>query len=125
MAETDRPVDSPDVHHEESDVNVRAIFVFGIGLVAMAAVVHLLIWLLFGYFAARETAQSPAQFPLAVGLDAVPPEPRLQSNPREDLRQLRAREDELLNSYGWIDRNAGVVRIPIEQAMKMTLQRGL
>ena len=45
----------------------------------------------------------PPEYPLAVGQDErVPPEPRLQTNPREDLRELRAREDEMLNSTaGW------------------------
>jgi hypothetical protein len=55
----------------------------------------------------------------------VPPEPRLQTNPRQDLADLRAKEDETLNSYGWVDRNAGVVRIPIDEAITLTLQRGL
>jgi hypothetical protein len=55
----------------------------------------------------------------------VPPEPRLQTNPREDLRQFREQEDAILNSYGWVDRPAGVVRIPIEDAMKLMLRRGL
>jgi len=55
----------------------------------------------------------------------VPPEPRLQTTPREDLRELRAREEEILGSYGWVDKTTGVVRIPIDEAMKLTLQRGL
>ena len=37
----------------------------------------------------------------------------------------REREDELLGSYGWVDRNAGVVRIPIDQAKRLLLERGL
>ena len=55
----------------------------------------------------------------------MPPEPRLQTTPREDLRILREQEDAVLNSYGWVDRSTGVVRIPIEEAMKLTVQRGL
>jgi len=54
-----------------------------------------------------------------------PPEPRLQTNPRGDLRALRDQEDELLNGYSWADKSAGVVRIPIERAMQLTLERGL
>jgi len=116
----------PDVHHEESDVNIRAILGFGAALAVVAAVVHLLIYVLFGYFTSRENAKVPSEYPLAVAAgDRVPPEPRLQTNPRQDLADLRAREDELLGSYGWVDRNAGVVRIPIEAAMKLTLERGL
>ena len=55
----------------------------------------------------------------------MPPEPRLQIHPREDLQDLRASEDAILNSYGWVDKNAGIVRIPIDEAMKLILQRGL
>jgi hypothetical protein len=42
-----------------------------------------------------------------------------------DLDKVRADWDEHLNSYGWLDKNAGVVHIPIERAMELTLQRGL
>ena len=31
----------------------------------------------------------------------------------------------MLDSYGWVDKDAGVVRIPIEEAMKLTVERGL
>ena len=114
------------VSHEHSDVNIRAILGFGAALVVVAAVIHLVIYVLFGYFTSRENAKVPSEYPLAAAAgDRVPPEPRLQTNPRQDLADLRAREDELLGSYGWVDRNAGVVRIPIEAAMKLTLERGL
>jgi hypothetical protein len=51
--------------------------------------------------------------------------PHLQLSPAEDLEQFRAREEAELNTYGWIDRTAGVVRVPIERAMELVLQRGL
>ncbi len=67
-----------------------------------------------------------AEYPLAASQDArLPPEPRLQTNPRQDLKDMRAQEDALLHSYGWVDKNAGVVRIPIDEAIKLTLERGL
>ncbi len=53
------------------------------------------------------------------------PNPNLQMNPRADVVTFRAREDEELNSYGWINRTSGVVRIPIERAMELIAQRGL
>jgi hypothetical protein len=122
----DRHEIHPDVAHEESDVNFRAIVGFGAALIVVAAVVHLLIYVLFGYFSSREGAAVPAEYPLAAAQgDRQPPEPRLQTDPRQDLADLRAKEDELLNSYGWVDKNAGIVRIPIDTAMKLTLERGL
>jgi len=111
--------------NDVNNVNIRGVLMFGAGLAATAALVHVLVWLLFVYFSGRESVQVAPAFPLAVGEEQAPPEPRLQTNPREDLRALRAREDELLTTYGWVDKPAGVVRIPIEEAMKLVLKRGL
>ncbi len=119
------PRDNPEVAHEESDVNVRAIFGFGAGLLAVGVVIHLLLWLLFNYYT-RQAAQVPRNFPLSAEYQQQPPpEPRLQTHPQQDLFQLRAREDAVLRGYGWIDKQAGVARIPIEEAMKLVVQRGL
>jgi len=118
--------DNPEVQHESSDVNIRAIFGFALGLLVTGIIIHVLVWVLFQYFNARENRIVAPEFPLAVTQEPrLPPEPRLQTNPRQDLSDLRAREDQALRSYGWVDRNAGVVRIPIDQAIKLTLERGL
>jgi hypothetical protein len=118
--------DNPAVHHETSDVNIRGIFGFAVGLVIVALVVHFVVWLMFVYFGAREARSTPRQFPLAAAQgQRVPPEPRLQTNPRQDLIDMRTGEDAILDTYSWVDKNQGVVRIPIEEAMKLTVQRGL
>jgi hypothetical protein len=118
-------IDQPSVHHEESDVNVGAIFGFAAGLFVTAIVVSVVVWLMFAYFDRRETQRSGAASPLATTEVRQPPEPRLQIAPREDAARFRAEEDALLNGYTWIDRSAGTVRIPIEEAKKLTLQKGL
>ena len=51
------PTDNVDVRHEESDVDIRAIFGFGAALLAVGVVVHVLILLLFNVFDARATPQ--------------------------------------------------------------------
>jgi hypothetical protein len=56
---------------------------------------------------------------------ALPPEPRLQTDPAGDLRRLRAEEDAALGSYGWVDRARGVIRVPVARAMALLLRRGL
>jgi len=113
-------------HHEESDVDVSAIFGFSAGLTAVTAAVFLFVWLLFGYFDRRETPTGPPAYPLAAGQELrLPPQPRLQTAPREDFAAFRAGEDALLNGYRWIDKAAGTVRIPIAEAMRLTVERGL
>ena len=115
-----------ELHHEESDVNFGGIVGFGAGLVAVCAAVAIVVFVYFRFLEARQTHTGPVEYPLAVSEEnRVPPEPRLQTNPREDLRDLRAKEDDVLRSYGWVDKNAGVVRIPIDDAIRLTLQRGL
>lgn len=114
------------VHHETSDVNFRGIVGFGLALVVGGVVVHLVIWAVFSFFDAREARHVEPEYPLAATQAAkTPPEPRLQTNPRQDLRDLRDQEEQILGSYGWVDKNAGTVRIPIDEAIKLTLERGL
>ena len=55
----------------------------------------------------------------------TPPEPRLQESPALDLARFHAREEEELTTYGWIDKQNGVVRIPIERAMEIVAREGL
>ena len=114
------------VHHETSDVSIGGILGFALGLFMTGAAISCFVWLLFLFFGAREARRVRPEFPLAAGQESrVPPEPRLQTNPRQDLRDLRSAEDMVLNSYGWVDKNAGIARIPIREAMKLTVQRGL
>jgi hypothetical protein len=120
------PADNPDVHHDTSDIDLRAVLAFGLGLIVVAALVYLLVWVLFLFFATREAARAGRRYPLATTQeDRLPPEPRLQTNPRQDLRELRASEDRMLNSYGWVDKDKGIVRVPIGEAMKLVVKRGL
>jgi hypothetical protein len=54
------------------------------------------------------------------------PEPRLQlDDGYQEIADMHAREDLLLNNYSWIDRSKGTVRIPIDQAILIIAQRGL
>jgi hypothetical protein len=114
-----------EVRHETSDVNIRAIFGFGIGLAVATVIIGIGVWLLFQFFTAREARTVFTEYPLAVQGSRQPPEPRLQTTPRQDMNDLRAREDQLLNSYGWVDKEKGVVRIPIDRAMQLVVERGL
>ena len=53
------------------------------------------------------------------------PPPNLQTRPVQDFEAFRAREEGVLESYGWVDQKAGIVRIPIEEAMRLLVERGL
>ena len=114
------------VHRETSDIDLGSVLRFAIGLVAAGVVIHVLVWFLYAHFRREAARPMPAEFPLATtALRRLPPEPRLQTDPRDDLANMRLAEERILTSYGWIDRGAGIVRIPIDQAMTLTVERGL
>ena len=119
--ELERPV----LHHEESDVNVWAIGKFGIVLMLGCIAALALVVGVFKYFQTREKAEPVVA--MAPNADArnLPPEPRLQPAETADMQQMRAAEDQILNGYGWVDREHGVVRVPISIAIDMLAARGL
>jgi hypothetical protein len=54
------------------------------------------------------------------------PTPRVQiDDGNQDVADLHAREDLLLDNYTWVDKSQGKLRIPIEQAMQIIAQKGL
>jgi hypothetical protein len=55
----------------------------------------------------------------------LPPPPRLQTYPFQDLKDLHREEDRLLNTYEWVNKSAGTVRIPIGRAIDLMAERGL
>jgi hypothetical protein len=114
------------VRHETTDISVPGVLGFGGVLIAGGLVISLLVWTLLQFLSSGPASPAAPEFPLARSqAQRLPPEPRLQTDPRGDLLKLRQQDDRLLNSYGWIDRDAGVVRIPIERAMALTAARGL
>ena len=69
---------------------------------------------------------SERRYPLAATEEQrVPPVPRLQQFPRNELYTFRNEERGRLESYGWESKAAGTVHIPIEEAMKLMVERGL
>jgi hypothetical protein len=114
----------PEERHEHADINIWAIGRFGIALAMLCVVAMGLLAGLFRYFTAREGGPlEPAKS--VIDARRKPPAPFLQEAPVTDLRQMRAAEDQILNSYGWIDQAHSVVRVPIARAIDMLAQRGL
>ena len=126
MSESPNVPDNVEVVHEESDVNVSAILRYGLGLAVIAAVVHVFLWWLLGIYERQHERAQTQVYPMAVGQqNRLPPSPRFQENPQQDLQDLRAKQRALLEGYGWVSKEGGIARIPIEDAMKIVVERGL
>ena len=115
----------PENRFEKSDVDFVAINRFGIGLVILCIFSFLLLTGVFKYFLNKENAAQVAHRSLHPDLPKLPPEPRLQSTPAKDLAAIRAEEDAVLNGYAWVDKDKGIVRIPVDRAIDILAQRGL
>lgn len=112
--------------HEPRDLPARGILAFGIAFVIMMGLILAAVTvtdiLLLGHAPA-------APFPPAnlqnAPIPTLPPEPRLEAEPGQQLQQLRSEEDKQLHSYGWVDEKAGIVHIPIDRAKDILAQQGL
>jgi hypothetical protein len=109
--------------HQTSEINLRLVTWTAIGLMVSVIAVFVTVGGLFSLFKHHYASGSTPSTITAPG--RLPPAPRLQTNPASDLQQLLEAENAKLNSYGWIDKSAGVIRIPIDRAMDLLAQRGL
>jgi hypothetical protein len=130
-------MENPDTVHEHSDVNVRAILIFASIVAAVCVAAAIIVLGVFTLFEKQAKARDPQLSPLAVSAPDMPrttagspyfgaaPSPELITSEPTVLRQLRDKEDKALNQYGWVDQGAGIAHVPIEQAKKLLIERGL
>jgi len=123
--------------YERQDIGARGIFYFLAGLLAATLLIIVLLSGLYKILDQRFATHQPPVNPLAANVPKdtrqVPPQypetafpdPRLETDERTQLDSIRLAEEQKLNSYGWVDRKAGTVHIPIERAMELIAQRGL
>jgi len=119
----DRAMDHQ-VGHELSDLRPGYIALFGIVLTTIIGAAAVITSLLI-YFKAAEQSRHETPVPRLAREREPTPEPRLQIDAQNELRQMRAAEEAALNSYGWVDKDSGRVRIPIERAMEILAKKGL
>jgi hypothetical protein len=112
------------VGHEESTVELRPIIAFAIVLVVVTAFAFVLMQFMLDFLRVN---QARKDVPLSVLAEPqpMPPAPRLQVYPSQDLKQTRQTEGVILNNYRWIDKEAGIVGIPVERAIKVLAEKGL
>lgn len=107
--------------YEPDDVRIGRVLLVAGGSLLVLMLIGLGLWAMMGVFA-RLHPQSPA---IAIRqTPATIPPPRLQPAPKDDLAAFRAREDEVLHRWAWIDLQAGTAQIPIDDAMQALAARG-
>ena len=119
------PTEGQEPKHELSDVTPAPAIVFGIAVAILIAGSIFAVISLLNVFETR-SVEGQKTGPALIDTEQLPlTGPRLQADPERDLRELQAADQAVLTSYGWVDRDAGRVRVPIERAMDLILERGL
>lgn len=128
---------NPETHHESSDVPIRPLFVFIAIFVIFGVVSHIALWFLYRTLVNTERGRmDPPHTAIARPADASVPKnqpllqpfpirevPPNQNTPVSDMVDMRAAEDTALHTYAWVDKQQGIVRIPIERAKELTAAR--
>jgi hypothetical protein len=112
-------------NYERKDVDVRALFTIAFLLLLSGIAIFIVVALMMHYFKVHEPVVTAGRADIPVTRVRDFPQPRLLIKPGASLAELRTAEDTDLNSYGWVDRTAGIARIPIDRAMQLLLERGL
>lgn len=121
----EKPIRHGDIRFEKSDLNAKGTFLIGAGVLVGMWIITGLLYFLFAGLAHYRAAVSPPPLPAELKQDKLPAEPRLQGRPRLDLKAFQQHEDWELTHYHWIDKQGGVAAIPIEDAIRITAQRGI
>ena len=128
---------------EGDGVSYSGIVWFVVILAVTTIVCQILMWVLLRAMQAQ--SPDPATAAAAMAAPAVPrpaeagrvypdmvsigkadgPAPKLLVREPQNLDALRAHERDVLTTYGWVDQNAGTIRIPIDKAKDLLIQRGL
>ncbi len=120
------PAPAGDAVARHRDVSIRGVLLFAfwlaVGLIAAAAGMFALLRVLEKRERAEDRKLSPM---IAASLVRTPPQPRLEPYPLAPRLKLRSEEEEVLTTYGWVDKDRGLVRIPIDRAMDLLVARGL
>jgi hypothetical protein len=124
LVESNLPVKSADVGHELTDLSPKSVALFAIVLALTMVAAVVVTAALFYRFYKVEIANQTAPSPLSYTREPTPG-PKLAVNPGQDLQTMRAAENSVLNSYDWIDKDKGTVRIPVDRAIEILAQKGL
>ncbi|MCU1343575.1 MAG: hypothetical protein JWN92_2998 [Candidatus Acidoferrum typicum] len=114
---------APSPGYETRDANVRGVFGFLVVLSIVLIFTAIVCWGVFKYYSASRASLTPTS-PFS-NTRQLPAGPQLQVNPRQDLLNFRAQQEQSLESYSWENKDDGTVRVPIERAMEMLLKQGV
>ncbi|MFN7941928.1 MAG: hypothetical protein U0X73_10020 [Thermoanaerobaculia bacterium] len=117
----------------DEEIDVRGIVKVGMWIAALTVGSFVAMYFTYVGIVKVQSKADPKPSPIATTLVVSPPGPRLQGSqfdpsgrqifPERELQRMRAGEEKQLHSYGWVDKSAGYVHVPIERALELELAR--
>jgi len=111
--------------YEPSDADARTLVGWAVGLFIVLVLSVIATVVFFDAMSAYARRHDPAVSPLAATERSTPPEPHLSSDEPQDLAAARREEEQVLETYDWVDKSKGVVRIPVDRALELVAKEGL
>jgi hypothetical protein len=108
--------------YETADVSFKGLMYTAAGIIGLMFLILAISWGLLRFLQAEHPGEVDSPFTEPKNL---PAEPRLQPSPERDLQTFMAYQDSVLSGYGWVNRDSGIVRVPIDTAMELVLKQGL
>ena len=110
--------------YEDYHLNIGPVLIATAAIVAIAILSFIAMWAMFHGLEQASIYLSDDPPPMAAHQEPHRG-PLIQAVPPAELAQVRAETQRTLTEYGWVDRDAGVVYLPIERAIDLTVERGL
>lgn len=113
-----------DPTYQDRDLKLNVVMTVVIICLVVTALTFVAMSRMFSSYRKRYAAREQQVSPLAKER-VVPRTVLLQVNEAADFEAYRASEDAVKNQYAWMDRDAGIVRIPVYRAMERVVEQGL
>jgi hypothetical protein len=130
-----------DAGFEHEDLSPQGVFYFMGGVAVLGVVIYFILTGMYRYLDNYDRTHQPPANPMAATTGVDPqtmtypqirgqveqtfPKPVLEYSEQTQYTEELKKENDVLESYDWVDQNNGVVRIPIDRAMDLVAQRGL
>ena len=113
--------------YEKTDAHAGDTYRAGLYILGTMVVTALVVVPMYRFLAGRE-AREQGKAATVLRPDAgapAPAFPKLVTSEPAVLAEFHAQEDAFLASYGWVEKDKGIARMPIDEAMKIVAERGL
>jgi hypothetical protein len=114
----------PPAGYETRDAHVGATFRAGIYLLGAIFLVAAIVIPLYRLLARQEAKDQPRRATVIETAPSPAAFPKLVMNEPQALSEFRAKEDALLDGYGWVEKDHGIARMPIAEALRIVGERG-